>query len=253
MNARSVLLLLVCLAAVAAAAAGMALLGAAKPAPPSPAASTVPAPQLSPLPVLAGEPGRINDTSRRIAESADSGSPEVQAFVAAYAPGTGTGSATVAQVFDVWEAIYANWTYVRDPPSFNLYQPAGDSIRAGLKGNCLDYAILNAAVVGALGGSARVIAAYGPRGDGHAYAELYVGDSMESLRQAGDYIAARYNARTVYWHVAEGPGGKKEYWLNLDWQAQYPGGPIFPDNGEYFASFPSGTGARYADNGTLVA
>jgi transglutaminase-like putative cysteine protease len=88
---------------------------------------------------------------------------------------------TIAQVCDLWEAIYANWSNVRDPPDFNYYLPASDSIMNGLKGNCVDYAILNAAVIASIGGKARVVIAYDSQGNGHAYPEVYLGDSIEEL------------------------------------------------------------------------
>jgi len=247
-----VLLLVAGLAVIA--AAGVALFGAAQhAAPPGSAAPPAPGVPSGPgIPVLLGQPGTANATAARIAQSADYQSPAVRAFVDAHTAKGAGGPSTLADVFSVWEAIYANWTYVRDPPGFNLYLPASRSVTGGMKGNCLDYAILNAAAVESLGGTARVIAAYDREGNGHAYTEIYVGDSMDAVRQVGDYIAARYSARTVHWHIADGPSGEKEYWLNLDWQAGYPGGPIFADNGAYYASFLSGKGARYADNGTEI-
>jgi hypothetical protein len=121
-----------------------------------------------------------------------------------------------------------------------------------MKGNCLDFSILNAAAIESLGGTSRVVIAYNPEEGGHAYPELYIGDSMEDLQTVGTYIVSRYNATNLYWHTTRSPAGITQYWLNLDWQAKYPGGPFFADNGTYYASYLTGTGERYFDNGTLV-
>jgi transglutaminase-like putative cysteine protease len=159
---------------------------------------------------------------------------------------------TIARVFDLWELIDGRWKYVRGPPDTSRYQAAGSSVTDGLSGNCLDYAILNAAVVKSLGGDARVVIAENPKEGSHAYAEVYVGNSIADIEPVGAYIAQRYNTTTINWHTVTGSGGKTEYWLNLDWQAQYPGGPFFADNGTYYATYLTGTGQRYGDDGTPV-
>lgn len=94
--------------------------------------------------------------------------------------------------------------------------------------------------------------AYNPEEGGHAYPELYIGNSMTDLQTVGIYIVSRYNATNLYWHTTRSPAGITQYWLNLDWQAKYSGGPFFADNGTYYASYLTGTGESYFDNGTLV-
>jgi transglutaminase-like putative cysteine protease len=205
-------------------------------------------PILSPSPFHAGLP---DETAQRIAASADYRDPAVDHFVATRAA-TPVGMNTIARVCDLWELIYTRWHYVRGPPDYSRYQPASSSITAGLNGNCLDYAILNAAVVKSLGGDARVVIAGNPEEGNHAYAEVYVGDTIADIQPVGDYIARRYNTTTINWHTVAGSGGKTEYWLNLDWQARYPGGPFYADNGTYYATYLTGTGQRYEDNGTPV-
>ena len=220
--------------------------------PPSGGQNASPQAPLPPLPAPDGHAGQPGETDGRIAASADYGNPVVKNFISAHTRNNGSVN-TIAQVSDIWEAIYTNWSYVRGPPDFSYYTPASDSIADGMKGNCLDYAILNAAVVASLGGQARVVTAYDPKEGGHAYAEVYMGDSLHDIQPVGTYIASRYNATTIYWHTTRGPDGNTEYWLNLDWQAKYPGGPYFADNGTYYASSLSGTGERFLDNGSLVA
>jgi hypothetical protein len=210
-----------------------------------------PAIQLPVLPVLSGHAGTPSETARRIARAADFQDPAVKNFVAAHSP-NGGGAPSIAEVSNLWEGISADWTFVRGPPDSSNYTPASVSLADGMEGNCLDFSILNAAVIASLGGTARVVIAYNPEEGGHAYPELYIGDSIRDLQSAGTYIAGRYNATTMHWHTTTGPFGRTEYWLNLDWQAKYPGGPFFADNGTYYASYLTGNGERFFDNGTLV-
>jgi hypothetical protein len=165
---------------------------------------------------------------------------------------TPEGKNTISQVCDLWEAITNHWNYTPDPPEGNNYQPASESISNGLVGNCLDYTILNAAVITALGGESRVVTAYDSDGKGHAYPEIYLGNSAEDIQTIGTYLQSRYNTTAVFWHSTIGPDGTTSYWLNLDWQARYPGGPLFVDNGTYYASSVSGNGERYTDSGYPV-
>ncbi len=212
-----------------------------------------PTPEISlpALPVLTGHEGEPSITAQRITRSADYQNPVVKIFVRASTRSTG-GASSIAQVSDVWGVISANWTFVRGPPDSSNYTPASVSITDGFTGNCLDFSILNAAVIRSLGGTARVVIVYNPVEGGHAYPELYIGDSMRDLQATGAYITKRYNATNVYWHTTTDPSGMTEYWLNLDWQAKYPGGPFFVDNGTYYASYLTGTSERFFDNGTLV-
>jgi transglutaminase-like putative cysteine protease len=205
-------------------------------------------PVLSPTPFHAGQP---DETAQRIAASADYRDPDVDHFVSLHT-GTPGGVNTIARVCDLWELIYTRWNYVRGPPDYSKYQAASSSVTDGLSGNCLDYAILNAAVVKSLGGDARVVIGGNQKEGSHAYAEVYVGETIADIQPVGAYIAQRYNTTTINWHTVTGSGGKTEYWLNLDWQAQYPGGPFFADNGTYYATYLTGTGQRYGDNGTPV-
>jgi hypothetical protein len=247
---RSVVLLVLLLCFVVIAGAAQVLTGFIQ-APVLSGTAPIPASSLPALGSLAASGATADVIAEQIAGSVDYQDPAVKNFVAAHTRSTGSGN-TIAQVSDLWEAIHARWRYVPDPATTNQFHPAGDTIRNGLQGNCLDYAILNAAVIRYLGGTVRIVSAYNPQGEGHAYTEVYAGDSITGIMAVGDYLAARYNTTMIHWHSTTGPDGSTQYWLNLDWQAPYPGGPFFADNGTYYASSLTGTGLQYTDSGNPV-
>ena len=182
-----------------------------------------------------------NTKASLISQAIDYQNPVVKNFATQQVHRSSAGEYNIAQVEDVWQSIYNQWTYVSDPPNFNYYTPASDSINNGLKGNCLDYAILNAAVIKSIGGSSRVVTACAPKGDPcHAYAEVLLGTNLNHVSLAnavsGNHqteldadtlsICSRYNCKGLYYHTNINAQGDTEYWLNLDWQANHPGGRI---------------------------
>lgn len=173
----------------------------------------------------------------------------VRNFAVAQIQKTSGGNYSIRQVCDIWQKIFQEWTYVGDPEDYVYYTPASESIRAGLRGNCLDFAILNAAVIQSINGKARVIIAKNSQGVWHAYPEVYMGDSLTEVRTYADYISQKYAADTVYWHQETDPRGVTRYWLNLDWSADHPGGRLFADNGRYDVYYPDGTHTWFTDTG----
>ena len=172
--------------------------------------------------------------------------PTVHNFALQQVQHSSAGYYNIAQICDVWQTMYNQWTYVSDPPNFDYWTSASDSINNGLKGNCADYATLNAAVIESIGGSSRVVTACAPGGSPcHAYAEVYLGDTQSDLQTATDYICSRYtcgsNGRGISYHPYTDAQGNTEYWLNLDWSANFPGGPFFQDDGTYHVFYPDGS------------
>ena len=151
-----------------------------------------------------------------------------------------SGEYNINQICDVWESINHQWTYISDPPTFNYFTAASDSIQNGLKGNCLDYAILNAAVIQSIGGSTRIITANDAQGNGHAYAEVYLTQNKADIQPLANTICIRYHCNSINYHEYKNSQGNTEYWLNLDWQSNYPGGPFFRDDGTTHIFYPNG-------------
>jgi tetratricopeptide (TPR) repeat protein len=178
----------------------------------------------------------------KISQAIDWQNSIVKNFATAQVQHISQGYYNIYQVCDIWKPIHDEWTYVQDPPDFNYWTSASNSISNGLKGNCADYAVVNAAVMESIGGSTRIITACAPGGSPcHAYAEAYISNNYDDLQAITDSIAPKYNAPQIYYHSYIGSDGKTEYWLNLDWQANYPGGPFFEDDGSYEIFYPDGT------------
>jgi len=148
------------------------------------------------------------------------------------------------QVGAIWRHVKHNWRYVNDPRSSEYFAPGNETIEAGLAGDCDDFAILLASLIEAIGGSARIVLASGPTGS-HAFCELYMGNREGPPLTTGPYhrcYGEYYDTRQsksfiVHWH--KGPE-EENNWCNLDWSADYPGGPFIEATREIFI-YPDGT------------
>ena len=145
-----------------------------------------------------------------------------------------SGNYNLAQVCDIWEYIYKNWKYVNDPNGPDYYSPASNTVKNGLTGDCDDFAILISAMVESIGGTSRVVTATNDKGEGHAYAEVYVGESLDDVQKARDYICSRYSCddtgNEISYSYNSDATGITRYWLNLDWSAGHPGGQYTATN-----------------------
>jgi tetratricopeptide (TPR) repeat protein len=182
----------------------------------------------------------LKSEANSISQAIDYSNPIVRNFATSQVQKSSSGHFNIMQIGDVWDPIRAQWTYIGYPNQVMYYTPASESITVGLKGNCLDYAILNAAVIEAMGGNSRIIVTQDVQGNWHAYAEDYVSDNYANLQSITDYLRDRYGESPVYYHSYVDSSGDTEYWLNLDWQANYPGGPFFQDDGTYKIFYPNG-------------
>jgi len=186
-----------------------------------------------------------NSIARDIDTKIDGGNSVTVSFARLHVSHGGTyDTVGIDQVSDFWDFLMlpepAGWTYVNDPSSsdetfWDYLSSASDSITNGLKGDCDDFAILNAALVEAIGGNSRVVYAANSNG-AHMYAEA----QFLSSTNITPAIQARYNlsAQTVvYTH----PGN----WLNLDWfdypaRTTHPGGKFYDDGGMIWVIYKDG-------------
>lgn len=141
------------------------------------------------------------------------------------------GQRNIAQICDMWEKVYKDWTYVSDPRGFEYFSSASNTIKNGLKGDCDDFAILIASLVESVGGKSRIILAQGVKGGGHAYAEVYVTDDKETFKNIAQYIAKRYKTNSIGYYIQYDDNKNPRYWLNLDWQSRHPGGKYYDSTG----------------------
>jgi hypothetical protein len=177
-----------------------------------------------------------------IRDALDSRNPVTRDYAVSIIPRAHGGAFNLAQACDLWEDVYRNWTYVDDPRGSEYFSPASRTISLGLKGDCDDFAIVVAAMIESVGGSARIVTAQNST-SGHAYPELYIGNSSAKFEEAAAYIRHRYHVTDVGCHITSGEDGPR-YWLNLDWWSTHPGGRFFADDGERIAYYPDGRWER---------
>lgn len=126
------------------------------------------------------------------------------------------GNFNLGQICDIFDFCYQNWSYVNDPISRDYYAKASETLKNGLNGDCDDFAILLCSMILSIGGEARISFAYDSN-RGHAFTEVNIGTT--NRREVEKYLIARYGYSEM-WHVEDNNGN---WWLNLDWQGQYPG------------------------------
>ena len=132
-------------------------------------------------------------------------------------PGARTpGRHGIEQVLALQQYIVSQWSYVNDPFVIhdNYYSPAERTIALGLGGDCVDYSILVASAVEAIGGRARIMHGYCAEG-GHAWPEVQIGNEA-AWREAMSILRRWYPGRRVDYLQ---PRNRNDYWLSLDWQA----------------------------------
>jgi len=191
-----------------------------------------------------GDSGTGTEAARAAAihDAIDPGNPVTRDFAVSLIPRSHGGPFNLAQACDLWEEVYGKWTYVDDPRGNEYFSPASRTIALGLKGDCDDFAITLAAMMEAVGGSARVVTAQNSTA-GHAYPELYIGNSSAKFEEAAAYIRQRYHVTDVGCHITTSDDGPT-YWLNMDWWSRHPGGRFYADDGERVNYYPDGRWER---------
>ena len=168
--------------------------------------------------------------SVRIRLKIDYDHPTTRSFLLPLMKREHAGYYNIDQLCDIWDYCRAQWFYVEDPYApFDTFFSASETITAKLHGDCDDFAILMAAAVRVIGGTALVVAE-GTNHSGHAYTLVYIGSLDSALQTVMCNLATvmlRYDLTPedlgdefVVW-VDENLGA----WLSLDWQAPHPGGP----------------------------
>lgn len=139
--------------------------------------------------------------------------------------GKSQGEYNLGQICDIWENTHSNWKYVNDPRQTDFAEFASNTIKNGFNGDCDDFATALCAQILAIGGDARINYAYGKE-SAHAFTEVNLGKS--DMNEVTNYISKRfkdfYGQGTGIWSREDAKGNK---WVNLDWQAGYPGGKYF--------------------------
>ena len=146
------------------------------------------------------------------------------------------GYYNIEQVCDVWDYCNENWVYISDPYApepFDEFYWASETIEAKLRGDCDDFAILMAAAVRVLGGTALVVGEQTAH-SGHAYTLVYLGglDTPDSTACNVAAVMLRYGlglddiGESFFFLVDR----DHAVWLSLDWNRDgHPGGPLWAD------------------------
>lgn len=132
------------------------------------------------------------------------------------------GPYNFGQICEIFDYCYNKWSYVNDPKDIEYVARASESIAASLTGDCDDFAVLMASCVLAIGGRPCINTGQNNQG-GHAFTEVDIAEFNEDdiLKQ----IRNRFKAYDVTSLATRRDG--EHLWLNLDWQARYPGGKYY--------------------------
>lgn len=127
------------------------------------------------------------------------------------------------QCFAVFKEIKDNWNYVNDPKGREYIAYASESLQH-FSGDCDDHAILMAASIKAIGGTPRII-----HTGGHMYPEMLIGNKndLETAIYLIKEVLFKKEAKgqQIHYHIDE----RGQIWLNLDYTANYPGGPFMKE------------------------
>lgn len=145
------------------------------------------------------------------------------------------GPYNIDQVCAIWYNVKTKWKYTNDPRGQEYFATASETFWA-VGGDCDDFAIFVASLIEAIGGATRIVLATNET-NGHAYTEVFLAKTESDAKALYQAIARLFGSGrhyTFHYHAA-----KDGYWLNLDWSAEYPGGPYFKATQEIFI-YPDG-------------
>lgn len=152
-----------------------------------------------------------------------------------------TSGYDIKDACDVFDYVNRHWKY-RYEENAEFFFGAAQTINEGYKGDCDDYSIVMSALLRNMGFNTRVVTATNG-GYGHAYPELYIGNSEEVAYEILSYLQLRYfYAESIRYSNREVEGGEPQYWLNFDWSGsngyRHPGGIYF--EGAQVIYYPDG-------------
>lgn len=124
------------------------------------------------------------------------------------------GDTGYMQIMNIHNYVSGSWKYINDPlwSERDYFAPANRSIAVGLSGDCDDYAILMASLIEAIGGRTRILAGSCAAG-GHAWAEVFIGNSNDWMRMQN-----RLSGKISGFNAEQYPVSGGGFWLSLDWE-----------------------------------
>lgn len=198
------------------------------------------------LPLYTPQPERRHNTWHNegtqnidmLNEACDYNLPYTKMFANQLA-GRAQGEFSIEQVCEIFDYCYNKWRYVNDPKGQDYIARASESISSSLTGDCDDFAVLIASCILACGGDACIVYANGSHGC-HAYPEVDI-ESFKRNKEVSyiqDVISSRFSRYSPSTLAIRNEGSHT--WLNLDWQAAYPGGRYFEAEEKVFYSIVDG-------------
>ena len=154
-------------------------------------------------------------------EACDYDLPYTKSFANQLA-GRSEGNFNPGQICEIFEYCYKKWRYVNDPNGHEYVARASETIASYLTGDCDDFAILMASCLLAVGADVCVNTGHNPQG-GHAFTEVDISNLNQN--DVLETIKNHFQSYSISQLHTRDANGKK--WLNLDWQAAYPGGPYY--------------------------
>lgn len=126
------------------------------------------------------------------------------------------------QICEIFAYCHRKWCYVNDPADSEYVARASETISGHLIGDCDDFAVLVASCILSIGGRPCINTGYNNE-SGHAFTEVDIAEFSESevLSVVRDFFPA-YQIDKLH---CRRDGNHN--WLNLDWQAPYPGGEYY--------------------------
>ena len=188
--------------------------------------------------------GEYYDRSQKISKAITPTDPEVRNLAGKLATQF-PGNYNYAQICVIWYALKENWRYFNDPRGHEYLASTSESIKLN-GGDCDDFAILMSSLIESIGGTTRVIFSRNST-SGHAYCEVYISKNIQDAKNILQKIVdmdAYYKNRLgkpvpTSYKMDYRMDKQGRYWLNMDWQSNYPGGERFPGTSEV-AFYPSG-------------
>ena len=190
----------------------------------------------------------ITDIASRISTAIEPRHPEVRIYALQIARQYPAG--IHSQIGGLWLHLKRNWRFVHDPPGSDHFAPASETIKAGLAGDCDDFAILLTSLIEVIGGQARIVLAVKPEAN-HAYCEVWAGTGQlggSAPISNGPYRLICKKTKGSWFEkgvticMREGIGADEEnpdVWLNLDALLEHPGARYLYTEGEIFI-YPNG-------------
>jgi transglutaminase-like putative cysteine protease len=124
------------------------------------------------------------------------------------------GPYSIEQLLDIFDYM-KNLQYIEDPNPYETLLPK-DTLIMG-KGDCDEFAVATASLIGAIGGTVRVVTLFNNK-IGHAFCEVHMGEEGCILENYLPFLS-RYDNYPIGWEI----DNQNHEWLSFDTLLPVPG------------------------------